>query len=228
MSQQVAAPALDHLVVLADTLEQGAAWSERVLGLAPQPGGRHALFGTHNRLLSIASPGFDLAYLEIIAVDPAADASRTRWFDMDDGHLRARVRQQGPRLIHWVARVPDAGATVAAWAGQGLDAGEVLAASRMTPQGLLQWKIAVRADGRRLLDGLLPTPIEWGQAHPAAAMPATGLALLGITLEHPEAASLKQALACAGLFRPQVRPAPRVRLRAELQGPRGRIVLAGP
>lgn len=228
MNQQVAAPAPDHLVVLADTLEQGAAWSERVLGVAPQPGGRHALFGTHNRLLSIASPGFDLAYLEIIAIDPAADAQRTRWFDMDDERLRARVRQQGPCLIHWVARVPDAAAAVAAWAGQGMDVGEVLAASRMTPQGLLQWKIAVRADGRRLLDGLLPTPIEWGRVHPAATMPATGLALLGITLEHPEAARLKQALACAGLSQPQVRPASGVQLRVELQGPHGRIVLVGP
>ena len=32
---------LDHLVVVADTLEQGAQWCEATLGAAPVTGGRH-------------------------------------------------------------------------------------------------------------------------------------------------------------------------------------------
>ena len=107
-------PRLDHLVVMADTLAQGAAWCEATLGVAAAPGGEHPLFGTHNRLLTIESPAFPLAYLEIIAINPEATGDRQtgaaglkRWFDMDDAALREQVRAHGPRLIHWVARVPD-------------------------------------------------------------------------------------------------------------------------
>jgi hypothetical protein len=49
---------LDHLVVLAATLDEGAAWCEATLGVAPGAGGRHALMGTHNRLLRIDGEGF--------------------------------------------------------------------------------------------------------------------------------------------------------------------------
>ena len=41
---------IDHIVVVAHSLEQGVAWCESVLGIKPGPGGEHALFGTHNRL----------------------------------------------------------------------------------------------------------------------------------------------------------------------------------
>jgi len=50
--------ALDHLVVTARTLDEGAAWCEATLGIVPGPGGRHALMGTHSRLFSIASRAF--------------------------------------------------------------------------------------------------------------------------------------------------------------------------
>ena len=49
---------LDHLVVMATTLDQGVAWCEATLGVTPGPGGEHPLMGTHNRLLSIASERF--------------------------------------------------------------------------------------------------------------------------------------------------------------------------
>ena len=105
---------LDHLVVMAGTLAEGAAWCEATLGVLPGAGGEHPLFGTHNRLLSVASDVFPLAYLEIIAINPEAAGARQtsagglkRWFDMDDEALRAQLRRHGPRLIHWVARVPD-------------------------------------------------------------------------------------------------------------------------
>ena len=108
-----AAPRLDHLVVLADTLGQGVAWCEATLGVTPGPGGEHPLFGTHNRLLSVAAAAFPLAYLEIIAINNEAASAgtagatgRKRWFDMDDEALRRDVRQHGPRLIHRAAHVP--------------------------------------------------------------------------------------------------------------------------
>jgi hypothetical protein len=213
---------LDHLVVAAATLDEGVAWCERTLGITPGPGGQHPLMGTHNRLFSIASADFPLAYFEIIAIDPAAPApGRRRWFDLDDEILQTRLRREGPQLVHWVVRVDDAIQTVAKLRTSGIDRGEVIAASRPTPQGLLQWQITVRPDGQRLFDGLLPTLIQWGDVHPAASMPASGITLAALELQHPQAEGLVTGLQAIGLTLP-VRPGP-AHLRACLQTPHGPI-----
>ncbi|MEO7940296.1 MAG: VOC family protein, partial [Burkholderiaceae bacterium] len=47
---------IDHLVVVAKTLDQGVQWCEATFGITPGPGGEHAQFGTHNRLFKIATP----------------------------------------------------------------------------------------------------------------------------------------------------------------------------
>lgn len=211
--------ALDHLVVAATTLDEGVAWCERTLGITPGPGGQHPLMGTHNRLFSIASERFPLAYFEIIAIDPlAATPARRRWFDLDDEALQDRLRREGPQLVHWVARVGDAHTAVAALRMHDADRGEVIAASRPTPQGLLQWQITVRPDGQRLYDGLLPTLIQWGAVHPAAGMPASGVTLQSLELQHPQAGTLNRAGATLGL--PQATEGT-ARLLARLQTPRG-------
>ena len=218
---------LDHMMVLADTLAQGVAWCEATLGVVPAPGGQHPLFGTHNRLLALGGAAFAQAYLEIIAIDPAAgDPGRTRWFDMDDQRLRRQVRAQGPQLIHWVARVPELARAAAAWAALGLERGAVLPASRMTPRGLLEWQITVREDGQRLLDGCLPTLIQWGAVHPADALPASGIALESLSLRHPQAALLRAALDAVGLAGVAVEPGPAAP-QARLATPRGAVTLAG-
>ncbi|WBY00412.1 VOC family protein [Ramlibacter tataouinensis] len=214
---------IDHLVVVADALEQGAAWCERTLGVAPGPGGEHPLMGTHNRLLRIATVDFPQAYLELIARNPAAPApARTRWFDMDQPVQRAAVREQGPRLLHWVARVPDLDAALAAWQRLGIDRGEAVAASRETPRGPLRWRISLRPDGQRLFDGCLPTLIEWGGPHPAAGLPACGATLHGLALQHPQAALLRTALALIGLESFAVHEGP-PNLCAALHTPRGLV-----
>ena len=215
---------LDHLVVAATTLDEGVAWCEASLGITPGPGGQHPLMGTHNRLFSIASEPFPLAYFEIIAIAPQAPApARRRWFDLDAEALQARLRQQGPQLVHWVARVADAHAAVAAMQMHDVDRGEVIAASRPTPQGLLQWQITVRPDGQRLYDGLLPTLIQWGTVHPAAGMPTSGITLQGLELQHPQAETLNRAGATLNL--PQVAQGP-ARLLARLQTPRGPMTIS--
>lgn len=223
MNPDFSSAALDHLIVMADTLAQGVAWCEATLGVTSAPGGEHALFGTHNRLLAVASPAWPLAYLEIIAVNPDAAPTRRRWFGMDEAALQEAVRTHGPRLTHWVARVPDLAAAAAAWAAQGLDVGDILAASRMTPRGLLQWQIAVRADGRRLLDGCAPTLIEWGAVHPAVSLPASGVTLQGLRLAHPRAAALQGALAAAGVPGVVVEAGAAAAICAQLQTPRGLV-----
>ena len=221
---------LDHLVVLAPSLASGVAWAEATLGVTPGPGGEHPLMGTHNRLLRLSNgkgqPG--AAYLEIIAINPAATPAlqppKRRWFDMDDPALRERVAQTGPQLVHWVARVPALAAALQAWQQLGINRGEARAASRPTPGGLLQWQISLRPDGRRLLDGCLPTLIEWGPHHPTSAMPGSALALQSLTLQHPQATLLQAACQAIGLDEVSISAGP-ARLSAQLATPRGTLAL---
>lgn len=209
---------VDHLVIGAATLEAGAAWCEATFGVAPGPGGKHPLMGTHNRLLALGSDAFARCYLEIIAIDPDAPApARRRWFDLDDPTLRAALGEE-PRLIHWVARCDDLAAECAALAAAGIDRGEVLAAERDTPHGLLRWRIAVRADGQRLCGGAMPTLIEWGAAHPADQLPpsALRLAALDVTALPDVAATRLPRGVCVGAA-----------FAAEIDSPNGRIRLEG-
>jgi hypothetical protein len=113
---------------------------------------------------------------------------------------------------------------LAAWAAQGIDRGPALAASRMTPRGLLEWQITVRDDGQRLFDGGLPTLIEWGSAHPAGNMPDAGVTLQSLTVHHPQADALRaayQAIGLQGVTIKQGTP----NLVATLRTPRGALTL---
>jgi hypothetical protein len=219
---------LDHLVIAAATLAEGVAWCEATLGVTPGPGGEHPLFGTHNRLLKLRAPGAPNAYLEIIAVNPGATPSRLaplkRWFDLDDPALQDRLQQQGPQLVHWVASVPDLNAALTAWRALGIDRGPALTASRPTPAGLLQWQIAVRDDGQRLLGGCLPTLIQWGESHPAQSMSESGLTLRGLRLSHSKHNLLRSALQAVDLRGVQVDGSDAA-LVAELDTATGRVAL---
>ena len=71
---------LDHLAVAGESLKAASDLAAQVLGVPLQPGGAHAVFGTHNHLLGLG----DALYLEAIAVDPDAPApAYARWFDLD-------------------------------------------------------------------------------------------------------------------------------------------------
>ena len=215
---------LDHLVVAAASLEAGARWCERVLGVTPLPGGEHPLMGTHNLLLPISTPRFPRTFLEIIAINPAApDPGRIRWFDLDDAPLRASLAR-GPRLVHFAARTGDGAATVASLKDLGIDRGPLIAARRATPAGMLHWQISVREDGQRLFDGVLPTLIEWDGPHPADAMPEPVVGLRSLRASHPQAALLQQAFRSIGLGDVDVR-AGGAELVAELATPSGRVTL---
>ena len=222
------APRIDHLVIAAASLDEGVDWCEATLGVTPGPGGEHALFGTHNRLLKLDGEGTPQAYLEIIAIHPTRQPTRSaplkRWFDLDHPGLQQALATEGPQLIHWVASVPRLDPVHAACAGLGLDPGRILVASRPTPAGLLEWRITVRDDGHRLWDGCWPTLIEWGKTHPTATMPDSGLRLRQLSLSHPEAARLAPALAVLGLEDIALQAGP-VGLHAELETPLGRVRL---
>jgi hypothetical protein len=174
---------LDHLVVAAASLDQGVAWCEATLGVTPLPGGQHPLMGTHNRLLKIATPAFPDAYLEIIAIDPAAPPpGRARWFGLGDAALQASLAEHGPRLVHAVARSTMLDMHRWGLITVGCKPGDPVSASRETPAGLLSWQILVREDGALEAGGALPTLIQWQGTHPATRMPDSGVTLTALTL----------------------------------------------
>jgi len=206
---------LDHLVVACKDLDQGSAWLAGRLGVEPQPGGRHALMGTHNRLLSLGGR----SYLELIAIDPEAPPPpRPRWFGLDTQDVQARL-QRSPVLLTWVVRcdriveavtgVPELGAVVAA------------------ARGAFSWRITIPEDGSLQFAGVLPTVIQWdGDAHPADGLEAKGCTLLGLSLAHPASAGIVpmfRALRIAGPV--ELKPGPK-ELVARVRCPAGEVELA--
>ena len=226
---------IDHLVIVAKSLEQGVQWCEDTLGITPGPGGEHTLYGTHNRLFKIASPANPMAYLEIIAIDPSAvrpkRACPTRWFDMDQPELQKAVAKE-PRLVHFVVNTPDLKAARMAVRMQGIDRGPAISASRRTNRGTLNWQISVRADGQRLFDGCMPTLIQWGKPeatdpltlHPRNTLTRSGVTLQSLEVTHPSAAKLQAAYDAIELSRVSVTEGA-ANLKATLQTPKGVVVL---
>lgn len=218
----MSAVAVDHLVVAAATLEAGTAWCEATLGVTPGPGGRHALFGTHNRLLKIAGDAFPEAYLEIIAVDPdAPPPPRPRWFGLDDPATRARIAE-APRLIHVVARSTMLDMHRWGLITVGLHPGDPVQASRDTAQGPLSWQILVPEDGAPRCGGALPTLIQWGARHPTQQMPDSGVVLEALSV-HGLPARARQVLRPRGVG---AREAPGPAWIARLRTPRGSVEIA--
>jgi Glyoxalase-like domain len=208
---------VDHLVVAASALEEGVRWCEDVLGITPGPGGKHPLMGTHNRLFSIASNAFPNAYFEIIAIDPEAPPpGRARWFGLDGLDLSS-----GPRLLTYVARTTTLDAALAALRDVGVDGGQPLAASRDTPSGPLRWRIAVRDDGAVLHGGAMPTLIEWGERHPAASMPSSGVVLRSLALR----GVARPAIAALGLDKATFTDTSGPAIEARLGTPGGPVTL---
>lgn len=226
---------IDHLVVVASTLELGVQWCEDTMGVTLGPGGEHALFGTHNRLFKIATPANPLAYLEIIAIDPKADrpanSPAKRWFDMDDAALQAAVAGE-PRLVHFVANTDNIQAGRAALKALDIDRGPAVHATRHSRRGLLQWQITVREDGQRLFNGALPTLIQWGKPdaaeplrlHPRNSLPRSRVTLQSLSITHPTAAKLQAAYEAIGLSGIAIEAGP-ANITATLNTPKGTVTL---
>lgn len=159
----MAQPAFDHLVIAAETLAEGEAWLTGLLGVVPEPGGKHDLMGTHNRLWRLGPR----EYLELIAVDPEAVAPPyPRWFGLDDF-------SGPPRLVAWVMR--------AASLTTPPDGSTIMQAAR----GDLRWRITIPDSGISGHDGLMPLMIDWGEGpHPTDRMSDHGLRLNALQLNH--------------------------------------------
>ena len=207
---------LDHIVVAAETLDDGCSFVEAYVGVRPQRGGKHVAMGTHNALLSLGAR----QYLEVIAIDPdGAPMKRARWFDLDEPRMRAALAE-GPRLVHWVARTDDIDA---ATRRSPIDLGVVHPMTR----GDLAWRITIPDDGRLPGGGLVPTLIQWPDArHPTDRMIDMNIRLVALAGEHPEPAPIRAAIAALGLadtFKVSYGRYPRVA--AMLRTPRGVVTL---
>lgn len=152
-----------------------------MLGVWPEAGGKHERMGTHNRLLRLGAS----IYLEVIAIDPAAGTlNRPRWFGLD-----SIAPDAPPRLATWVARTNDIDAAVAR-------CGEALGRVEAMTRGALSWRITIPEEGSLVLDGVMPSLIEWTtpQQHPAIALPDRGCRLLKLAARHPAAERVRSAL----------------------------------
>ncbi|WP_300708286.1 VOC family protein [Limnohabitans sp.] len=225
---------IDHLVVMASTLDAGVAWCEATLGITPAAGGEHDKYGTHNRLFKIASPKHPLAYFEIIAINPDALAPKgsvARWFDMDDKALQKAVAQ-APRLVTFVASTDDIKGARHALRTQEIERGQIVHASRKSNKGTLNWQITVREDGERLFNGCLPTLIQWGKPdaseplrlHPRNSLPRSGVTLQSIAISHPSGPKLQAAYEAIGLQGIAIATGP-ANITATLQTPKGLVQL---
>ena len=68
---------IDHFAIGADSLEQGQAALENLLGVTVPRGGKHDAMSTHNCVMQTGNESF----LEILSIDPDAPGpGRARWF----------------------------------------------------------------------------------------------------------------------------------------------------
>ncbi len=201
---------IDHIVIGARTLEEGAAWIEAHLGVKPQPGGRHEGAGTHNMLLGMGPD----CYLEIIAPDPSQpEPPHPRLFDLDDPATRTMLESE-PRLLTWVARTPAMDAVMARLGPRG-------GGIREMQRGELHWRMAIPPQ-RQDMDNLIPALIEWRGERAGRRLRDSHVRLLGLEAEHPEADALRAALSERGLEEAlAVKRGPHPRLIARVRGADG-------
>lgn len=205
---------IDHIVIGARTLEEGARYVEELLGVKPVKGGAHPGVGTHNMLLGLGAG----CYLEIIAPDPAQpEPAHPRPFDLDDASLRTMLEAE-PRLIAYVASTPALDAVVARLGPS--HAGEVRSMSR----GDLAWRMAFPPQ-RQDMDNLIPALIQWNGERAGKHIKDSAWRLTSLEAEHPDTQALRDSLAVRGLADVvKCRHSPHPRLIAHLRHKDGREV----
>jgi hypothetical protein len=211
--------AIDHLVVACADLDQGADRLARQLGVAPQPGGRHATMATHNRLLKLGSR----CYLELIAIDPAArPPARPRWFALDQPAVRERAAAM-PFLHTWVAATD--------YLTDAADLVPQLGTITPFTRGRFAWRFTLTDDGAMPFDGLLPALIQWeadgegNVAHPTDVLPDSGCSLLTLALTHPRADELRALFRALRISGPVELAAGGPAIGARLRTPGGEVLL---
>ncbi|MGH3126678.1 MAG: VOC family protein [Gaiellaceae bacterium] len=198
---------LDHIVVAVHDLDSAAECLEREHGLTSYVGGRHAPWGTANRIVPLGD-----SYVELIAVvdEPIAATS-------DVGRWVADGASSRGSPIGWAVRPDDLDATSRRL---GLTAQK---GSRTTPDGAeVRWRMA---GIERALSDRLPWFIEWSDAatYPGVAESALDARVVRIELEG-DAAQLEAWLGEHALPL-EIRPGGRGITAVVLDGPHGTVTL---
>lgn len=169
---------LDHIAISGESLLAASSYVEQSLGITLQSGGKHAKFGTHNKLLGLAGG----IYLEVIAIDPRAPKPNLpRWFNLDNF-------SGSPRITNWICRTKNINQTLSKIH---LEIGKPLNLSRDS----LNWKITVPDDGKLPYDGAFPSIIQWNnEMHPSNMLIDAKCSLKRLTISHPDASGLRGLL----------------------------------
>lgn len=205
---------LDHLSIIAPSLQEGVEHVRNCLGIDIPYGRVHPDMGTHNHLLRLG----DGVYLEVIAADPgAAPPAHPRWFGLDDSQAVRLAWDSGLRLRGWVARTQDID-TVLQQHEAILGRKTAMSAGAAPP-----YFFAIPPGGALPLAGVAPCVIDRGQRPPpVASMPDLGARLHHFTIGHPEPDRVEALYESLGLENaPRIEKAETFRYRAEIQTPGG-------
>jgi hypothetical protein len=202
----------DHLLWGAADLDVAiAALAERT-DVHAAAGGPLPQLGAHDAIAGLGRRRF----LELIAPDPA----------LRHGALaRQLAGMKTPRLIMWAARTPSAARTAARAEAEGYQVAVVRGRRTRRDGRVVRWTdVFITGHGAGTL---VPFFVQWhDDTHPADEGPA-GLRLRALRAETPRAEALRAVLKALDVH-VAVRKAPRARLVAVLDTPRGRVELSGP
>lgn len=168
---------LDHLSVVAPTLDEGVKHIKECLDIDIPFGRKHVDMGTHNHLLSLG----EKAYLEVIAADTQANTPAfPRWFGLDNSTAVRKAWDQGRRLRAWVASTRDIDQCLVKHA-------LVLGVKRRLRGGATEFFFTVPRDGALPKDGAAPFLIDrLGRERSIPSNAQLGCVLTSIRLEHPQ------------------------------------------
>jgi hypothetical protein len=173
---------IDHFAIGAESLEQGVAAMQALLGVEVPRGGKHDAMSTHNCVMQAGNESF----FELLAIDPdAVDPGRVRWFTLDDPATQSKIAER-PRALCWVVNTDDLDAIVER---SPVDLGEVVFFQR----GDRSWRLTVPKDGHLPMGGLLPAFIEWSPGpHPSTGQQDLDVRLAQVNVSAPNAGELKE------------------------------------
>lgn len=182
---------LDHLAIIAPTLEEGVKHVRECLDVDIPFGRKHADMGTHNHLLSLG----ERAYLEVIALDPRATAPLgPRWFGLDDLNAVRKAWDQGRRLRGWVASTRDINRHL-------VKHGSLLGEKRQLSAGASEFFFSVPRDGSLPMEGAAPSLIDrLGREPSIPAHAQLGCTLTTVRLAHPQIEVLQSLIADLGVI----------------------------
>jgi hypothetical protein len=175
---------IDHIVIVASSLDSGIKYVHENLGVMPQKGGIHEKMGTHNYLLNLGNS----TYLEVIAINPGwPKPDRPRWFALDTLEPGAK-----PKLLTWIARTDDINL---AKKNSLTEPGDIEAMNRAD----LNWLITIPVDGSLPCDGIAPSLIQWlSIPHPCSKLADSGCSLVSIEGFHSKANAINATLQSIG------------------------------